>query len=140
MIREMDADHGSRDAEVMSPPADGSAPESEPGTRETAWGWRGLLRRALGLVLGLVAAVLFLGSWILLDVTLALTPYPGSDLALLIVKTVDFGGWLAIGGWLFVDWSHARLRVLLSPVIAWAWLLVLGSLASGLGFLSCAGP
>jgi len=72
-------------------------------------------------VLGLVAAAAFLASGLLLMLALALTPKPGNDALVVVLKTADVVGWLAIGRWLLIDWWHLRLRVLLPPVVAWLW-------------------
>ena len=104
--------------------------EARPGGRG-----RPLLQRvALGM-LGLVAAAAFLASGLLLLLTFALSPNPGNDAPVLVLKTADFVGWLAIGLWLLLDWRQLRLRVVVPPVAAWLWAYLLVGAMSGLAYL-----
>lgn len=97
---------------------------------------RSLLRTiALG-VLGLVAAVAFLYSGLLLLLGTALSPNAGNEAILLVEKVVDIVGWFAIGGWLLLDWLRSRARVIAAPVAAWLWTYVFAGLMSAIGFLN----
>jgi hypothetical protein len=75
---------------------------------------------AVGL-LGLAAAAAFLVSGLLLLLTLVLTPDPGNDALVVVLKSADAIGWLGIGLWLLVVWWHLRFRFLVPPAAAWIW-------------------
>jgi hypothetical protein len=90
---------------------------------------------ALGL-LGLVAAVAYAYSGILVALSASLSPNPGNDAALLLVKVVDILGWLAIGGWLLLDWLRLRARVFGAPAAAWLWAYAFAGFTSAFGFLN----
>lgn len=99
--------------------------------------WRSLARNVVVGVLGLAAGAAFLASGTLLLLFVALTPYHGNDAALLVVlKSVDVVGWLAIGLWLLVDWWHLRFRVLVPPVAAWMWTYLIAAASNGIGYLN----
>jgi hypothetical protein len=98
---------------------------------------RRLARNVAVGVLGLAAAVAFLASSVFLLLFVALTPYSDNDAALLVVlKSVDVVGWLAIGLWLLVDWWHLRFRVLAPPVAAWMWTYLIAAASKGIGYLN----
>ena len=106
--------------------------KSRPGDRSRRH-LAGLVMRSL---LGLAAAVAFLVSGLLLLLDLALTPKPGDEFALSVMKVIDVAGWIAIGIWLLADWVHVRLRVIAPPVVAWVWTFSLAASMSGLGYLN----
>lgn len=87
-------------------------------------------------MLGLVGATAFLASGLLLILALALTPNPGGEALVPVLKAADVVGWLAIGLWLLVDWWHLRLRVLVPPVAAWLWTSLLLGTMNGLAYLN----
>lgn len=99
-------------------------------------GWRSRLRTVAAGVLGLVGATAFLASGLLLILALALTPNPGGEALVPVLKAADVVGWLAIGLWLLVDWWHLRLRVLVPPVAAWLWTSLLLGTMNGLAYLN----
>jgi hypothetical protein len=98
---------------------------------------RPLARKVIAGVLGLAAGAAFLASGTLLLLYLALTPYNARDAVLLVVlKSADVVGWLAIGTWLLVDWGHFRFRVLVPPVAAWMWVYMIPWASFGIGYLN----
>ena len=115
-----------------------SVPAPAPIPRSGSPAGRGLARRLLAGLSGLVAAVVYLTAGLPILLLLALYPLPGSDVALTLLKASGMAGWVAIGAWLIVDWWRLRYRVLLAPFAAWvlAWAVVvtgshLGVLAIG---------
>lgn len=98
---------------------------------------RPLARNVVVGVLGLAAGAAFLASGMLLLPYVALTAYDARDAVLLIVlKSADVIGWLAIGRWLLVDWGHIRFRVLVPPVAAWMWVYMIPWASFGIGYLN----
>jgi hypothetical protein len=95
-----------------------------------------LTRRVAIGILGLLGVVAYLSSGFLLLLSLALSPNPGSDAPVLILKAVDIIGWLALGLWLLLDWSQYRLRGVVPPVGAWLWVFLLAAALGRLGYLA----
>lgn len=71
--------------------------------------------------IGLVAALAYLVSGLLLVFALFLYPKPGMELLLIVLKGATAIGWLGIGGWLLADLARLRIRVIGAAIAAWAW-------------------
>jgi hypothetical protein len=95
-----------------------------------------LTRRVAIGILGLVGVVGYLASGFLLLLSLAVSPNPGNDVPVLVLKAADVIGWLAVGLWLLLDWSQFRLRVVVPPVGAWLWVFLLAAALGRLGYLA----
>ena len=72
--------------------------------------------------LGLVAILAWLWAGIAIPLALIMTPNPGQDSIVLILKVALVGGWLAILGWLLRDLVAGRLRFVVVAIGAWAWI------------------
>jgi hypothetical protein len=97
------------------------------------------LRLAIGLagvLLGIAALLAFLASGLLGLFILALTPNPGHEAEVLILKAVLVAGWLAIALWLLHDLRRSRLRSLAAPIAAWIWVWVVGTWLGAVAFLN----
>ena len=94
------------------------------------------IRRWAAGLLGLAAALAFLPSGLLVLLGFVLTPRPGNEVALGILKLADFVGWFGIGGWLLVEWGRLRFRVVAPAAIAWAWGYLVVLFMRGFGFLN----
>lgn len=117
-----------------SPPSVDPADETD--AESVAPDPRSTLRRWAAGLLGLAAALAFVPSGLLVLLGFVLTPRPGNEVALGILKLVDFVGWFGIGGWLLVEWGRMRFRVVAPAAIAWAWAYVLLLLMTNVGFLN----
>ena len=129
----MDRRLGTDDMIDPVPPSTGLDDSGAPPASRTA---RDVLRIVALAALGLVAAAAFLASGILILLSVGLTPNPGNEALLFVMKVFDVVVWLAIGWWLVVDWWRPRLRVVVPAVIAWAWAYLMAGALSGLGFLN----
>lgn len=96
---------------------------------------RGLALAAF-ILLVIAAAIAYLVSGLFAMLVLVLTPEPGAEAYVLILKGALVGGWLAIGGWLVWDVSRLRWRFAAAPVAAWAWMYGILELMSGSAFLN----
>ena len=96
---------------------------------------RGLAAVAF-IVLVIAAAIAYLLSGLFGLLILALTPEPGAEGYVVIIKGVMVCGWLAIGGWLVWDVSRFTWRFAAAPVAAWAWMYGSAYLLQGSAFLN----
>ena len=96
---------------------------------------RSAVRRWGAGLLGLGALLAFLPSSLLGLLGIMLTPKPGLDLALVILKLVDAVGWFGIGAWLLFEWGRLRFRVVAPAAIGWVWTYVLLWVMAGVGFM-----
>ncbi len=87
-------------------------------------------------MLGIVSGLALLASGLLLILLLSLTPEPGAEPVVLILKGVALVGWLAIGGWLVGELLRARFRVVLAPIGAWLGLYLMATMLGTLGYLN----
>lgn len=117
---------------VLSTPA-GEA--GEMGERPRLDAWR-VIRIGLWAVVLFASTVAFLASSILLLLTIALSPAPGADVALTVLKAVDAVGWLSLGLWLMYEYLSLRPAILVPPLAGWAWTYLAAAMSSGLGHLN----
>jgi hypothetical protein len=120
-----------RTTAAPSPPQADSS-ERLPGARPS------LVRLATGFVfavLALGAALAFLASVVPAVFVLSLTPNPGADAVVLVLKIVLASGWVLIGIWGTVDLVRGRWRGFLSVAAVWAWLWTLGSMLASSAYL-----
>jgi len=86
-------------------------------------------------VFGLAALVVWLFAAFYVLIGLAVTPDPGADVVVVALKVALVGGWLATFVWLIRDLGRWRVRFLLAPFAAWAWVVVVSMLLGNVAFL-----
>lgn len=73
-------------------------------------------------LLGVAGALGYLASGLFILLLSVMTPNPGAEAYVFLVKATAVVGWFAIGGWMLVKFAGFRWWFLAAPPGAWAWM------------------
>ena len=83
-----------------------------------------------------VAGAAYLTSGLLVLLLLALTPNPGADSTVLVLKAIMVIVWVAMAAWYIVQLVDLRWRFVVAPVAAWIWTYGVGLVLAQSAYLN----
>jgi hypothetical protein len=69
-------------------------------------------------------------------ILLLLTPNPGMEALVAILKVVFVAGWVGIAAWQFLQLFGRRWRFVVAPAASWIWLSVMATILGRVAFLN----